>query len=227
MKKFLYLLLVLSAAGSGACSSDDDPSAGADNGEPVPPTPSTTVWGVGDFYSVGNVRGVVYCVDDSGEHGRILSLPEWEAQWQTDLGFADPSSGGAGFGNDAGTGLSNWMIVTGTAAWEVNFPAFACCNTLNGSMVIGWHLPAVGDLEEICEAFNGGLSGEVNTERRTLFNKTLTDNGGEPLSGSVYWSSSEMGPQHAYGFDFGSPRSKEPEAFGKLETHKVRAIKNF
>jgi len=228
MKKLLYLFAAISVLGLGACSSDDDPVQPVDpKPDPEPePTPEV-VWKVGDYYSVGNVKGVVYYVNSKGDQGRIISLEEWDATWQNEEKFADPSSFGVGFENDSGSGLSNWTKVTSLAAWESRFPAFACCNTLNSSTVIGWHLPAVYDLADIYQAFNGDLSAEANAERRAQFNKTLTDNGGRPLSVDIYWSSSEMGPQYTYGFDFNHPTTQEPNAYGKLETHKVRAIKFF
>lgn len=230
MKKLLYMLAALSAVGLGACSSSDEqPQPVGPTPDPTPdpdPTPAA-VWEVGDYYSVGSVRGVVYYVDSTGEHGRILSLEEWETAWQNEEKLADPATGGGGFSNDSGTGISNWMKVTSLSSWELRFPAFAACNTLNGSTVVGWHLPAVYDFDDIYRAFNGDQTAEANAEKRAQFNKTLTDNGGKPLSVDIYWSSSEMGPQYAYGFNFSRPVNEVPSHYAKLETHKVRAIKFF
>lgn len=42
-----------------------------------------TGWSVGDYYEVGNVKGVVVWVDESKEHGKIISLDEKVALWAT------------------------------------------------------------------------------------------------------------------------------------------------
>lgn len=42
-----------------------------------------TGWSVGDYYEVGNVKGVVVWVDESKEHGKIISLDEKVDIWAT------------------------------------------------------------------------------------------------------------------------------------------------
>lgn len=42
-----------------------------------------TGWAVGDYYEVGNVKGVVVWVDESKEHGKIISLDEKVDIWAT------------------------------------------------------------------------------------------------------------------------------------------------
>lgn len=44
---------------------------------------AATKWAVGDYYEVGNVKGVVVWVDESKEHGKIISLDEKVDIWAT------------------------------------------------------------------------------------------------------------------------------------------------
>lgn len=44
---------------------------------------AATGWAVGDYYEVGNVKGVVVWVDESKEHGKIISLDEKVDIWAT------------------------------------------------------------------------------------------------------------------------------------------------
>lgn len=232
MKKFVYLIAAsLLLCGFCGCSSDDEPQKPQQetpDPDPIPdpvPDPVKT-YNLGDYYESGAVKGVVYYVNSTGEHGRIVSLEEWEAQWQIDHGFAVEAQ--TIFQMDAGTGYYNWQFITGVPDWKSRFPAFACCNRLNSASVIGWYLPTLRDLEQLYAAFNGDASESVNQGNRDLFNQVLTGHGGTALSGSIYWSSTEMGPQHTYVCNFGSLHTGEmSDALDKTETHKVRAVKNF
>ena len=230
MKRIIYLMAALLVFGLCGCSDDEPQTPPQETPTPEPepepePEPAKT-YELGDYYEVGGVKGVVYYVDETGEHGRIVSLPEWEAKWQTEHKFAVEAY--TVFQMDAGTGYYNWQYITGVPDWKTRFPAFACCNTLNGATVIGWYLPTLRDLEQLYATFNGSASAEVNENNRALFNAVLTDHGGTALSGAVYWSSTEMGPQYTYVSDFGNIHVGEASDFSdKLETHKVRAVKNF
>lgn len=196
----LYVILAatLTIVGVVACSKEE-------------PAVEHTGYKVGDYYKKGLVEGIVcYTFDKEGESGVLLSLNEWSVAWSTSndtmVGVANPSDG-----------LYNWAVVTSLPGWEQRFPAFAVCNSLNSAMVIGWHLPSMGDFGYVRSLLNieGGL------ER---VNELLVEYGGDAITSSSFWSSTEMGPAVAYFIDL---KTGGTNYANKQRQLAVRAIKYF
>lgn len=88
-------------------------------------------WAVGDYYEVGNVKGVVVWVDESKEHGKIISLDEKVDIWAT---------GGYNTGaKSEEDGKGNTDKVKDINAELSAFPAFKWC-VAHGE---GWYFPAI------------------------------------------------------------------------------------
>lgn len=206
MKRILYIItaVVLISLGMTACNDPDD----------TPATPEVEGYEVGDLYKKGSVVGVVFKLnDEEGTSGMIFSLDEWSAKWSTVTGFYEAMS--------PDNGLYNWSIITSLQGWEVLFPAFGCCNTLNGGFVTGWHLPCQYDVEYIADAI-----GHCHGESFEAINKTLVENGGVALSPDYYWSSSEGGPALAYSISL-ETGTFDPYKTDKSMEFRVRAVKHF
>lgn len=124
-----------------------------------------TGWSVGDYYEVGNVKGVVVWVDESKEHGKIISLDEKVALWAT---------GGYNTGaKSEEDGKGNTDKVKDINAELSAFPAFKWC-VAHGE---GWYFPAILEVYYFLNA-------------KATVNPTLEAHNGTKIS-DYYWSSTE------------------------------------
>lgn len=124
-----------------------------------------TGWAVGDYYEVGNVKGVVVWVDESKEHGKIISLDEKVALWAT---------GGYNTGaKSEEDGKGNTDKVKDINAELSAFPAFKWC-VAHGE---GWYFPAIQEVYYFLNA-------------KATVNPTLEAHNGTKIS-DFYWSSTE------------------------------------
>ena len=132
---------------------------------------------VGDYYNENGKRGVVFWVDSSGKHGKIVSLAESiELQWSSD---ADEQKRLIG-ADDENDGANNMAVVKQIADWETKYPAFKWCADLDE----GWYLPAIEELKLFT----------LDTSVHDAVNQTLASKG-EKLANKGdshwYWSSTE------------------------------------
>ena len=97
---------------------------------------------VGDYYDDGTKRGVVFEVDASGRHGKIVSLGQSEQQWCSEAEYAKRIKTGA---TDQANGMTNQCKIEQIDDWRNKYPAFAWCADLGE----GWYLPARIELSEI------------------------------------------------------------------------------
>lgn len=122
-------------------------------------------WAVGDYYEVGNVKGVVVWVDESKEHGKIISLDEKVDIWAT---------GGYNTGaKSEEDGKGNTDKVKDINAELSAFPAFKWC-VAHGE---GWYFPAIMEVYYFLNA-------------KETVNSTLEAHNGTKIS-DFYWSSTE------------------------------------
>ena len=126
---------------------------------------ATTGWSVGDYYEVGSVKGVVVWVDESKEHGKIISLDEKVDIWAT---------GGYNTGaKSEEDGKGNTDKVKDINAELSAFPAFKWC-VAHGE---GWYFPAIMEVYYFLNA-------------KATVNPTLEAHNGTKIS-DYYWSSTE------------------------------------
>lgn len=126
---------------------------------------AATGWAVGDYYEVGNVKGVVVWVDKSKEHGKIISLDEKVDIWAT---------GGYNTGaKSEEDGKGNTDKVKDINAELSAFPAFKWC-VAHGE---GWYFPAIMEVYYFLNA-------------KATVNSTLEAHNGTKIS-DFYWSSTE------------------------------------
>lgn len=128
---------------------------------------AATGWAVGDYYEVGNVKGVVVWVDESKEHGKIISLDEKVDIWAT---------GGYNTGaKSEEDGKGNTDKVKDINAELSAFPAFKWC-VAHGE---GWYFPAIMEVYYFLNA-------------KATVDPTLEAHSGTKINDRVcYWSSTE------------------------------------
>ena len=137
---------------------------------------TTGPYKVGDYYNDGKKEGVVFWVDETGRHGKIVSLTESSngLQWSSDSNERKRLI-------DADDDTNNMAVVKQISGWQTKYPAFKWCADLGE----GWYLPAIEELKLFT----------INHTVRNTINQTLATKGGTKIKdiGTYrwYWSSTE------------------------------------
>lgn len=106
---------------------------------------------IGDVYDKGGVKGVVFYVDDSGEHGLLVSPTGFEGKWckkeqaNNTINCYDEKDGAVNMETIA------TYIKDNDASWD-EFPLFQWARSLGE----GWYIPASDELKLLAKAINGG-----------------------------------------------------------------------
>ncbi|MBR0330239.1 MAG: DUF1566 domain-containing protein, partial [Alistipes sp.] len=129
------------------------------------------VYQVGDYYDDGTKQGVVFEVDESGRHGKIVGLNEVRRQCCTSEEYKRKVKTGA---TDSDEGRNNQVRIQYIAGWRSKYPAFAWC----ANQGEGWYLPAVEELDTIYKV-------------KDKVNRTLSKMGRDKIQNDFYWSSTE------------------------------------
>lgn len=173
---------------------------------PTPPPVSNTeerTWKVGDYYDVDGKRGVVFMVDMTGKHGKIIGLEQVLLQWCVEEQMPQAVDTAV---SDEADGAANLRAVMELDGWRDNYPAFAWC-AYRGD---GWYLPAIDELKELM----------TRKDVREKVNATLKRKGLLPLFSlghlkKFYWSSTSCKQQKAYILraDFLYPSDERKDSF--------------
>ena len=162
------------------------------------------VYQVGDYYDDDTKQGVVFEVDESGRHGKIVSLDEEDLQWCTGEEYKRKVKTGA---TDSDEGRNNQVRIQQIADWRTKYPAFAWC----ADQGKGWYLPTVEELRVICLV-------------KDKVDKTLSKMGRDKIQNDFYWSSTEENEFCAWPFnlnyDYAYP-------YNKSASNSVRAVSAF
>lgn len=176
------------------------------------PEPVERTWKVGDYYNVDGKEGVVFWVDETGKHGKIVSLDQKGLQWCRDKEY---KQGLSGIATEKSDGMRNFQSMTKIFNWRKKYPAFAWCAD-HGS---GWYLPAIDELKELV------LNGDV----RYKVNEALTKKGIYVMLPRIgefgsYWSSTEYDKWSAWDVNMydGSTNSTD-----RFNSRSVRAVSAF
>jgi len=152
---------------------------------PVPVAkPVEKIWKVGDYYNVDGKEGVVFWVDETGRHGKIVSLDAEKSRWCTVEEYKKKRTGIA---TDYADGMWNLQSIMKLPDWRKNYPAFAWCAD-HGS---GWYLPARDELKELL--LNKVAHDKVNATLSNMKSEIM-QSVGEP---EIYWSSTGFSESHA------------------------------
>lgn len=159
---------------------------------------------VGDYYDVDGKRGIVFEVDASGGHGKIIALRDAgrSLKWQvrTDTLFVRT------IGGSCDDGAEVLACVQRSKEWEQAYPAFAYCSSLGR----GWYLPTLEELRTM-------------QELRNRLSEACVEHGGEGFATGRYWSCynngrAAMAIVFATGYVFDNDKSSE---------YDVRAVAAF
>ena len=128
--------------------------------------PSNKVYRVGDLYNESGKRGVVFEVDATGRHGKIISVTcSPSLMWAS--GAEQTKFIGA---TDQYDGQKNMDVVKRISGWQSKYPAFYWCANLGD----GWYLPAKEEWTKIYR-LRSSLESKLSRKLDTFF-WTSTEN---------------------------------------------------
>lgn len=136
---------------------------------------------VGDYYNDGSKEGVVFEIDSTRRHGKIVSITQ-STEPLAWCSVSEESNQTIGT-TEKEDGALNMRIVQSRPNWQESYPAFAWCADLGG----GWYLPSYNEL----------MAFTLHKETHTAVNNTLKRYGFRPLFAQednynwCYWSSTE------------------------------------
>ena len=187
ISKILLALMVLLFAGCGEWVDPKDLVSGnakPDSGSDSPGNEAELItYKVGDYYNVNGKQGVVFWVDETGQHGKIVSLTESTSalKWSSDESEQKRLIGAY----DENNGANNMAKVKQISGWKSKYPAFEWCADLGE----GWYLPAINELELFI----------LDQSVHDAVNQTLETKGVKLSNIGAYWSSTESDDQLSTG----------------------------
>ncbi len=122
---------------------------------------------VGDYYNENGKEGVVFDVDATGRHGKIVSLLETKLPVCRDRSVIDETP----CDRLSKEGAANLEIIKQLPDWERRYPAFAWCAAQGD----GWYLPAYSELDIVFSDL--AINKKVNDTLKRLGAAVLPDNG--------------------------------------------------
>jgi hypothetical protein len=137
----------------------------------------------GMLYNENGVKGVIFAIKEHKASGTmfcyVMSMDEEDLAWSTeqvDLRYATGTWG---------AWITEDIFHPNRDNRDINnYPAFKWC-VEHGD---GWFLPSQDELTWMWEGISGGTY-DFDSPTVAEFNKTLTENGGEPVVETYYWSS--------------------------------------
>ncbi|MBO5972255.1 MAG: PEGA domain-containing protein [Alistipes sp.] len=131
------------------------------------------VYKVGDYYDDGTKQGVVFYVDATGQHGKIVSLDQVVKQWCTKKQYNKKIVVGASSNRDGKANTDKVMSRPDSAEYS----AFVWCRAKGKD----WYLLAIDELKLLL----------LDSSVHEAVNRTLKKRGGDAISTAWYWSSTE------------------------------------
>lgn len=150
----------------------------------------------GMYYNENGVEGVIFAIKEHTASGTmfcyIMSMDEEDLAWsneQVDLRYANGTWG---------AWITEDIFAESRDNRDINdYPAFKWCVD-HGE---GWFLPSQDEMQWMWDAVSGGTH-KFDSESVAQYNKTLTDNGGEPFQETYYWSASALDSTSAVAIAF-------------------------
>jgi hypothetical protein len=176
-------------------------------------TSISTTYSVGDFAQ----GGVVFWVDETGEHGLVCAKKENSGQggayrWSYGSSWYTPSFGNGPYSGEMNTFLIIAHVGEGTALLYAAEYSGWVTMTEGGKQYGDWYLPSRIEL---------GLM----YDNKAIINTTALANGGSAFTSDFYWSSNPHTTNYkAWGRDFGTGQASYVD---RADWHRVRAIRAF
>ncbi len=165
---------------------------------------------VGDFYNESNIKGVVFEVDETGTHGKIMGIQQKYQEFaiEKDCEYTHKHIGSF----DKFDGENNMHKIHQIQHWKYKFPIYSWCSHLG----VGWYLPAIYELKSIYD-------------NKECVNRGLKEAGRRPLEVYARFASSteiQSDTDNIYYLFFG-PEYGEEGNDSKNRSYQIVAIKKF
>lgn len=179
------------------------------------------VYKVGDYYRKGSAEGIVFEVDSTGRHGKIVSLKEEKVQWGTyDKFFGMLSTSDGAINMSKIRSVKDELVEYSNGRgiirydWSDGFPIFRFSSLLGSN----WYIPAVEELVAISR---------VKAKINLTIERIAAERGEDPvyIKNQYYWSSTEYDGSNAYLVLMG--KGWAGSYFGKSNWDYVRAVRTF
>lgn len=194
--------------------------------QPEQPDQPAKEYKIGDYYNENGVEGIVYAFAEIAKYNDsfteivgydkycyLFSMDQVYIEWSTEnvqCNAMNPKDG-----------AKNMTSISYQDSTYAKYPAAKWCAD-HGE---GWYLPASNELHMMWDAISGG--NHVFTDPTVAaFNKTLTENGGQPIEETFYWTSNEVSESHAEVVCFSDGKGVCLEIL-KSTDYDVRAIYKF
>lgn len=168
-------------------------------------------------YKVGDFAhgGIVFWVDETGQHGLVCSLVNLSSSTRW---FAGTFGITRAKGDGTFSGKNNTAIIIATQRFlgdDGGSYAATICNehqvNVNNRNYGGWYLPSKQELNLIFE-------------NKAAINLSSKANGGDPLNNNLYWSSTEFSTNNAWAQDMTNGQTNSSL---KTFLYEVRAVRSF
>lgn len=175
-------------------------------------TNTSVTYSVGDFAQ----GGVVFWVDETGQHGLVCAKEDQSSGIRWYAGTYGNTQAKAD-GPNAGASNTCIIIAAQVAIGDDGSPyAARICNELqlseSGNVYCDWYLPSKEELNLVCQ-------------NRTIIDATAMANGGAGFTSNYYWSSTENDDLSAWMQNFLT--SEQFNGTKYKTTYSVRAIRRF
>jgi hypothetical protein len=177
--------------------------------KPIPTPAPAKIYTVGDYYNEDGKEGVVFWVDETGKHGKIVGLGQVCLEW---CGYSYCKKVGADSNTDGKANTDKIMACSDSGEYS----AVKWCRDKGND----WYLPATDELKLLLH----------NDSVHDAVNRTLESQGAKKLYNysdggyELYWSSTEDGTFYAYPVGCGSGYTSSVE---KSDDWYVRAVAKF
>lgn len=104
---------------------------------------------VGDIYNKYGYKGIVFEVDTSGKHGKIIALEDTYGHWAIDANFDNMYSSKLVGAKDSRNGKVNTQVIKSINNWRRCFPVFREIDDLPGD----WYLPSKEELIAVARVY--------------------------------------------------------------------------
>ena len=168
---------------------------------------------VGDLYENGDVKGVVFEVNESGTRGKIISIDETSAPWVAFVGAVYVQ---VGISQEEADGSKNMKIIMNASGWRETYTAAYWCYK-HGEK---WYLPSTSELQLIFknkDILNQTLASIEDADK--VYNL--------PKGSEVYLSSNEVNNIFYYTHILAVNKKGGVKKYGKNMTGRVRAVCKF
>lgn len=209
-------------------------TAWQENQTPVNGTASYyRVYKVGDKYERNGVEGMVYKVDETGEHGMIVSLYEEKKVWSIEDVLTEATS--------ANDGYANMEAIRKIDPTFSKYPAFEWCeNFMNKYFGPGWYIPSSSEFKELAQIITADPYYDRRYYQWIFPMNELLDKMWGTMFYDVYFTSTQVGTTAARAIeisaflDDSATSTKPPQICflehlqrSKNEKTRVRAIRKF